>query len=212
MSLLLLAWLMVGMPSRAAAQAHHDDHAPAGHAAGDHGHGIGHAPGKANPLDFQTDLAIWTAVVFVVLLMVLARFAWGPIVVGLQKREQHIADHIAAAEKANEDAKLMLAQYEKKLASSADEVRAIIDEARRDAEHTQQEILAKARADAQMERDRAVRDIETAKDQALRELGERTANLAVDLAGKIVGARLSSNDHQRLIDEALSRFPSPSKN
>ncbi len=92
-------------------------------------------------------------------------------------------------------------------------MRAIIDEARRDAEHTQQEILAKARADAQAERDRSLREIETAKDQALKELGERTADLAVDLAGKIVGARLNAGDHQRLIEEALSRFPaSPSKN
>jgi F-type H+-transporting ATPase subunit b len=165
-------------------------------------------------LEFQTDLAIWTAVVFAVLLLVLWKFAWGPIVAGLEKREQRIAEHIAAAEKAHEDAKLMLAQYEKKLAASADEVRAIIEEARRDAEHTQQEILAKARADAQTERDRALREIETAKDQALKELGERTADLAVELAGKIVGARLNAGDHQRLIEEALTRFPSskPSPN
>jgi F-type H+-transporting ATPase subunit b len=211
---LMLALLVALGTCRAFAQAP-DEHAPGEHAAhGDaHGHEIGHSDKKANPLEFQTDLAIWTAVVFVVLLLVLSKFAWGPIVAGLEKREARIAEHIAAAEKANADAKLMLAEYERKLASSADEVRAIIDEARRDAEHTQQEILAKARADAQAERDRSLREIETAKDQALKELGERTADLAVDLAGKIVGARLNAGDHQRLIEEALNRFPaSPSKN
>jgi F-type H+-transporting ATPase subunit b len=186
-----------------------DEHA--GHDA--HGSHIGEPHGKASPEEFKTDLAIWSFVVFLLLLAILWKFAWGPIVAGLDKREERVAEHIAAAEKANADAKLMLADYERKLASSADEVRAIIDEARRDAEHTQQEILAKARADAQAERDRSLREIETAKDQALKELGERSADLAVDLAGKIVGARLSTGDHQRLIEEALSRFPaSPSKN
>ena len=184
----------------------------AGHAHNEAEH-IGHPSGKPDPLEFQKDLAIWTAVIFGVLLLVLRKFAWGPIVEGLEKREQRIAENIAAAEKANADAKQMLVDYERKLAASADEVRAILDEARRDAEHTQQEILAKARADAQAERDRALREIETAKDGALKELGERTANLAVDLAGKIVGARLNTGDHQRLIEEALNRFPaSPSKN
>jgi F-type H+-transporting ATPase subunit b len=189
------------------------DHTRAAADHGEHEH-IGAAGANTQAEEFKEDLAIWTFVVFLLLLGILWRFAWGPILAGLEKREHRIAEHIAAAEKAHEDARLMLAQYEKKLASSADEVRAIIDEARRDAEHTQQEILAKARADAQTERDRAIREIETAKDQALKELGERTANLAVDLAGKIVGARLNASDHQRLINEALTRFPksSPSTN
>jgi F-type H+-transporting ATPase subunit b len=199
--------------AREAAPAHTaEEHAAeAGHGHGEH---IGAKGVNMSPEEFKQDLAIWTFVVFLLLLAILWRFAWGPILAGLEKREHRIAEHIAAAEKSHEDAKLLLAQYEKKLASSADEVRAIIDEARRDAEHTQQEILAKARADAQTERDRALREIETAKDQALKELGERTANLAVDLAGKIVGARLNTGDHKRLIEEALTRFPNsnPSAN
>ncbi len=194
-----------------AAAEHHDAVHDAAH--GGHAAHIGEPHGKQSPEEFKTDLAIWSFVVFLLLLAVLWRFAWGPIVTGLEKREHNIAGQIAAAAKAHEDAKLMLAQYERKLAASADEVRAIMDEARRDAEHTQQEILAKARADAQAERDRTLREIETAKDGALKELGERTANLAVELAGKIVGARLNSGDHQRLIEDALTRFPTtPSKN
>ena len=184
-------------------------HAPEGHG-GAHGHEehIGAKGANMQPEEFKQDLAIFTFIVFLLLLAILGKFAWTPIMAGLEKREQRIADHAASAERAHEDAKTLLAQYEKKLASSADEVRAIIDEARRDAEHTQQEILAKARADAQSERDRALREIETAKDQALKELGERTANLAVDLAGKIVRAQLNTNDHRRLIEDALARFPS----
>jgi F-type H+-transporting ATPase subunit b len=209
---LALAWIVLDSPSHAWQE---EAHPPA--VAGEHdarAHHIGEPRDKVSPEDFKTDLAIWSFVVFLLLLAILWKFAWGPIMAGLDKREERIAEHIAAAERSHEDAKRMLADYERKLASSADEVRAIIDEARRDAEHTQQEILAKARADAQAERDRALREIETAKDQALKELGERTADLAVELAGKIVGARLNSGDHQRLIEEALNRFPSskPSPN
>jgi F-type H+-transporting ATPase subunit b len=190
------------------------NHAADDHAAHDHAAHIGHEGVSSAPEEFKRDLAIYTFVVFLLLLAILWRFAWGPIIDGLEKREHGIAENIAAAERSHEQAKLMLAEYERKLAASADEVRAIIDEARRDAEHTQQEILAKARADAQAERDRSLREIETARDQALKELGERSANLAVDLAGKIVRAQLNPADHTRLIEEAMARFPNgtPSKN
>ena len=180
------------------------DHAGGDHA-GDHA-GDGHAA-AINPLAFDPDLALFTLLIFLLLLAVLWKFAWGPIAAGLDKREQGIADQIAAAQAANEQAKLLLGQYEQKLAAAAGEVRAILDEARRDAEHTQQEILAKARADARLERDRAIREIEIATDSALKELAERSTNMAVDLAGRIVQAQLKPADHTRLIDEAMAKFP-----
>ena len=188
---------------------HTDEHADHAHEAH-----IGAPETVAGPDEIKGDLAVWTFVVFLLLLGILWRFAWGPIVAGLEKREHRIAENIAAAERSNAEAKRLLGDYERKLAASQDEVRAIIDEARRDAEHTQQEILAKARLDAQAERDRSLREIETARDQALKDLGERSANLAVDLAGKIVRAQLNPADHTRLIEEAMARFPqgAPSKN
>ena len=181
-------------------------------------HGEGHAlhigeEGVSNdPSEFKSDLAIFTFIVFLLLLGILFKFAWGPISVGLEKREHHIAEQIAAAERANAEAKEMLAQYERKLASAQDEVRAIIEEARRDAAHTQQEMLAQARADAAAEMDRAKREVETAKDQALRELAETSANLAIELAGKIIRTQLDPTQHAQLVTEALSQFHTPSQN
>lgn len=170
--------------------------------------GVGEQGVSASPVEFKSDLAIYTFIVFLLLLAILWKFAWGPISEGLEKREHHIAGQIAAAERANAEAKQMLAQYERKLASAQDEVRAIIEEARRDATHTQQEILAQARADAAAEMDRAKREVETAKDQALRQLAETSANLAVELAGKVIRTQLDPNQHAQLVTEALSRFPS----
>ncbi len=168
----------------------------------------------ANPAAFRTDLAIYTFLVFLLLFAVLWRFAWGPIVAGLAKREQGIADNIAEARRCRDEAKLMLQQYETKLAEAQNEVREILDEARRDAEHTQQEILAAARVEADRERNRSLAEIDTATAQALKQLAEKSTNLAVELAGKIVQAQLNRDDHNRLISDAVTKFvdADPSQN
>jgi F-type H+-transporting ATPase subunit b len=166
------------------------------------------------PQEFKTDLAIWTFVVFLVLLAVLTKFAWGPIVRGLQKREQGIADNIAAAQRSYDEARQVLAEYEQKLANAANEVRLMLEEARRDAEKAGQEIIAEAKRSARAEQDRGVREVRTAMDQALKELSERSTNLAVELAGKIVQAQLKPADHARLVQETMAKFAvnGPSQN
>jgi F-type H+-transporting ATPase subunit b len=185
----------------------HKPDAEAGHGHAGHGAHIGAEGVDTDPAEFKRDLAIYTFLVFLILLAVLRKFAWGPIAAGLDRREKTITDHIAAAEQSEADARQLLAEYEAKLAGTHDEVRAIIEEARRDAEHTHQEILAKARADAQSEMARAKREIDTAKDQALISLAESAANHAVDLAGKVLHQRLNPAEHTKLIEEALANFP-----
>jgi F-type H+-transporting ATPase subunit b len=213
LGLALMAWYGLGALALAAAD---DPAAPAAHAEAEHpaaGHGhdhIGHAnagPQLEDPSEVKSDLAIFTFVVFFLLLGILWKFAWGPISAGLDKREQSIAHHIAATHRAHEDAKQLLAEHEKRLAGTAGEVRAILEDARRDAEQTKQDILAEAKSGAQAERARAVQDIQIATDQALKSLAERSADLAVELAGKIVGSKLQAGDHARLIQEAVGRFP-----
>lgn len=204
-SSLLLAALAYGFQPSCNAAEH-------GEGGAGHGYHVGQIDVDLDPAELKGDQAIFTFIVFLLLVAVLWKFAWGPISHGLEKREHHIADQIAAAERANAEAKQMLSEYERKLASAQDEVRAIIDEARRDATVTQQEILAQARADAAAEMDRAKREVQTAKDQALRELAETSANLAVELAGKIIRTQLDANQHARLVTEALSQFHAPSPN
>ena len=198
---LLVLCLLAGSPLSSLALA-----ADAGHA--EHGEA-----GEVNtsPLDFKTDLALWTFVVFVVLLIVLTKFAWGPIAEGLEKREHSIAENIAAAERLHNDAKTLIAQYEQKLADSANEVRKIIEEARRDGEHTMQELIAKGQSEVQLPRDRSIREIDTAKSQALKELSEASVNQAVNLAGRLIHAQLNADDHRKLIDESLASFPAQGK-
>jgi F-type H+-transporting ATPase subunit b len=166
------------------------------------------------PLDWKTDLALWTLVIFVLLLLVLWKFAWGPISQGLLKREQHISNEIAEAERHRQEAHRLLAQYEAKLAASQEEVRAILDAARRDAQQAGQEILEKTKAEALAQQQRAVHEIETATAAALQEVAQRGATLAVDLAGKILRKRLDPGQDAQLIQEAMAGFAArgPSKN
>jgi F-type H+-transporting ATPase subunit b len=156
--------------------------------------------------EIQGDLAIWTAVIFLVLVAVLWKFAWGPICAGLEKREQGIADQISQAEDSNRKAQQLLDQYEQKLAASKDEVRRILDQARRDAEQLGREMLETTRQEARADQQRAIEQIDAATTNALEELAERSSTLAVELAGKILRAELKPEDHARLIDQAVSHF------
>jgi F-type H+-transporting ATPase subunit b len=161
---------------------------------------------EPNPLEWKGDLAIWTAVVFLVLLAVLWKFAWKPIADGLDKREKQIADQIAEAARTNQEARQLLADYQQKLVASRDEVRGILDQGRRDAEALGRELLDKAKGEALAERNRSLQQIEAATAGALQELAQRSASLAVELAGKIVGSRLTASNHTQLIEKAVAEF------
>lgn len=190
----------------AEAAAHDSAHAEAGHGSAEHGG----EHGDTNPLTTDVDLAVYTAVVFLLLVFILGKFAWKPIAEGLDRREQTIAEQIEAANRTHQEAKNLLAMYDKRLTGAQDEVKAMLDQARRDATQASQEMLNKATADATDIKDRAVRDIETAKGAALKELAESSGRMAVDLAGKIVRDELDAGRHQRLIQESLERFPAGS--
>ena len=182
-----------------------DDHSKDAH--GEHGDD-GHDSGiSTSPLDFKTDLAVWSFVVFCLLFLLLSKFAWGPISSALDEREKGIEENISRALRANEEAQALLAQHEKKLAAAAEEVREIMEEARRDAETTHNDIIAKANAEAEDREARAERKIETATNVALKELAELSAKMAVDLATKALRDNEGAIDQTRLIDEALAMLP-----
>jgi F-type H+-transporting ATPase subunit b len=201
-------------PPRCRAQQHEGEGvrgeaaAAAEHAAELEAHGEG-----PNPLAVDPDLAIWTGVVFLLLFFILSWFAWPQIAAAVDERERRIADNIRAAEQKHEDAKRLLTEHEAKLAAAAGEVRALLDEARRDAEHTKSSIVADARKAAEDEKVRALRDIERAKDGAIHELAIASANVAVDLAGKVIRDKLTPEQNNQLIRDALAKFSgAPSNN
>jgi|GEM_PF-671563 len=184
------------------------------HGGGDsHGHGAGHDLGHGdaglnleNPAEFRADMAIYTFVVFLLLLAILGKFAWPAITAALEERERNIEENIAAAAAKHEEARKLLAEHEARLAAASGEVRELLEEARRDAEHAKVQILNEAKQAASAERDRAIREVDRATDAAMQRLAETSANLAVDLANKVVRTNISKDQQSQLVRDALSRL------
>lgn len=185
----------------------------AGHAApaGEAGHGAS-ASSQPNILEVQAPLAIWTVVVFGVLLLILGRFAWKPLMKAMHDREEHIEQTLLATERARNEAERLHAENQKNLAHAQEQVRAMLAEARKGAEESAALIVQKAQAEAEASRERAEREIGVAKDQALGEIFGKTADLAVAVAGKVLGRTLDESDHRRLVDSAMAELPAMAGN
>jgi F-type H+-transporting ATPase subunit b len=183
---------------------------PAGAVASDEAHGAAaHAEAEPGaPMDFVGDLAIWSLVTFVVYLVVLKKAAWGPLIQGLDQREAKMKQQIADAESARVKAEAMLAEHAKKLDRVQDEVKAILSEARRDAEHTKQDIVAAANKEAEATRKRAVEDIEHARDLAMKDLFDFVSSNVIGATEHVLGRALSGDDQNRLVQEALNQIGS----
>jgi len=161
--------------------------------------------GKVSGLT-RYDLGIWTLVVFGLLFLLLSKTAWKPIMVGLQKREDTIAGYRNDAEAAKLEAEKLLAEVKAQRAKASEDVAAILAEARRDAEVFRDAEKARTGADIQAERDRLKREIESARDQALSEIWDKTVELATLVSTKAIGRSVSTDDHRRLIDESLTEL------
>ncbi|MFL6232326.1 MAG: F0F1 ATP synthase subunit B [Thermoanaerobaculia bacterium] len=146
---------------------------------------------------------IWTLLIFVLVLVVLGKYAWGPILSTLQTRESFIHEALAKAKADRDEAEARLKQYEERLAGARAEATAIVEEGRRDAEVVKRKIEAAAKVEADKMIDRARREIQIATVTATRELYDLSARLATDMAARVIGRELSAKDHERLIAEAI---------
>lgn len=158
--------------------------------------------------EWRAEKAIATLIVFGCLMAGLLTFAWKPIREGLEKREKTIADDLASAEKASQDAMAKLKEYEAKLASANAESQQILADARKDAETAGQRLITAAQEESARQRDRALAEIESAKSVALSELAQRSTDVAMSLAGRIIGREVKAADHNNMIQEMLSKLPS----
>lgn len=193
--------------------------AEAGHAGGDHAHAGGdHAhdefdnthkdatAGLSAPQEMRFDLAVATFVIFLLLTIILTKFAWGPITQGLDKREASIAAMIDQARLAQEQAEAQLRSYEGKLAAAAEEARSLVAQARIDAEATRERELAATKAENEKLLQRNKDEIEAAKNAALQQIAEKSVSTAISLASSIVRREVKPEDHDALVTDALGKF------
>jgi len=157
-------------------------------------------------LPARWDLSIYTLIVFSLLLFFLGKFAWPNIIAGLKAREEGIAKLKDDAIKALEAASVKQTELDAKLAAANDEIRKMLDEARRDAIALREAEKQAGLKEAQQERERAKREIDTAKEQALQEIYQKSVQLAALMSSKAVRRQMTASDHERLIEESLAEL------
>jgi F-type H+-transporting ATPase subunit b len=162
-----------------------------------------HGGGENNLFAGDVGNAIWTLVIFLLVVFVLGKFAWGPILNTLQTRESFIHEALAKAKQDRDEAEARLREYEARLATARAEATAITDEGRRDAEVVKRRIEADAKAEADRMIERAKREIQIAVETATKEMYQRAGILATKMATRIIGRELTPQDHERLIAEAI---------
>jgi F-type H+-transporting ATPase subunit b len=189
-----------------------DEHKTGEHgASGENEFDLSHAnagPQQGSIVEIKADTAIYSMIVFLLLLAIVTKFAWRPIMDGLNKRESSIAHMIDEAKENQAKAHQALLQYEARLAEAAEETRQMLVQARQDAEGAKEKIIAEAQAAAQRERDKSLAEIRAAKESALREMAQKSVDTAFALAGRVLHKEIRPADHSALIAESLAQFPS----
>ena len=168
--------------------------------------------GESNLFAGDIGNAVWTLVIFVLVIVVLGKFAWTPLLEALQKREDFIRDSLEVAKENRLAAEAQLKEYEEKLAKAQGEATEIIEEAKRDAETLRARLEEKARQESENMLDRARREIDIAKQSAVKELYSTSAQLATDIAGRVLQRELTAADHERLIEESIGELENLNKN
>lgn len=168
--------------------------------------------GESNLFAGDIGNAVWTLVIFVLVIVVLGKFAWTPLLEALQKREDFIRDSLEVAKEDRLAAGAQLKEYEEKLAKAQGEATEIIEEAKRNAETLRARLEDKTRQESENMLDRARREIDIAKQSAVKELYSTSAQLATDIAGRVLQRELTPADHERLIEESIGELENLNKN
>ena len=157
--------------------------------------------------DINPGLIVWTIATFLLLMAILGKFAWKPMIKALHNREQKIRDAVEQAEKARTETAELLKRNEQNMARAEEGYQRVIREGKELAEKMKEEIVAKARQQAQRElqmaKEEIQRDIEAAKQQ----LRSEVADLAVKAAERILDETLDAQKHKKIVDAFLNQLP-----
>jgi F-type H+-transporting ATPase subunit b len=169
----------------------------------------GEGAGATSPLYSPSEGAITgvaTIVIFALLVAVLGKYAWAPILTGLRAREEKIRKEIADAEELRGKAEAALRQYNEQLATAEQKARDMLAKATADAENLANQIRARGQQEAEESKERALKDIDAARDQALSDIYQQTADLATRVAEKIIRRNLNADDQRELVNQSLNEL------
>ena len=159
-----------------------------------------------NPL-VQPDpgLFIWTILTFLVLVALLARFAWRPLMEALDRRQATIVKALEDAQRAQQELQRLQRESAEMMAAARSEAEAIVSRSRSDAEALREELKQKARAEAAGIVKNAERQIQLETARAVQQIRQEAVDLSVAIASKILRRQVSKEDNEGLIEETLKQ-------
>lgn len=160
------------------------------------------------PFAINPGVSIWTLVVFLLLLGALAKWVWPMILKAVEEREKKIQLQIEAAERANQDAQRVLAEYQQKLAAARGEAEDLVAAGRQAADKVREEILARARAEHEELIARARQEIVAEREKAVADLRREAVDLSLAAASRVLERNLDTETDRRLVHEYLKSLRS----
>ena len=167
------------------------------------GHGAAEGA-PSGPLVVNGGLMIWTIVVFVLLLLVLRKFAWPVILGAVKAREAALEQQIAEAEKNRAESAALLEQHKKLLADARSQGQQMLVEAKSVAEKERAAAMERTRQEQADLLDRARRDITAEKEKAILELKREAVDLSLAAASRLIGERMTTDTDRKLVESYLS--------
>jgi F-type H+-transporting ATPase subunit b len=161
----------------------------------------------AGIMDLRPGLTIWTAITFLLLVVILSKFAWGPIVKMLDERERTIRDAIDEAKKERAEAVRALTEQKATLAGAQREAAALAQKSRQDVEVLRADLTARARKEADDLVAQARLQIQEEKAKALAELKGQVADLAIAAARRLIQSSLDEKSQRALVEEYIAKLP-----
>lgn len=158
-------------------------------------------------LEVNVGLVFWVAVVFGTVLIILWKYAWGPITDALETRENRIEESMLRAEHALEEARKIQADNEKARRQADQEAQRILRDARDEAQRLREDEMQETRERIQQMREQAQAEIEREKQSALGELRAEVTDLAIEAAERVLGEALDGSRHRRLVDDFIDQLP-----
>lgn len=156
-------------------------------------------------LKVEPGLLLWTIITFAVLVLILWKAAWKPVVEALDARAEKVRSDIENADRSRQEAEKLLAQHRELMNNAKTEAANIIADGRAEAEKMKNDIVTKASTEAKDMSDRARKEIELAKDKALAEIKSEIVVLSTDIAAKIINKNLKPEDQKALVEETLNK-------
>jgi F-type H+-transporting ATPase subunit b len=168
----------------------------------------GGGEGGGGLYDINTGLSVWTLIVFGILVFILGKYAWGPILGAVEAREKGIQSALDEAASRNEEAARLLAEHKEQLADARRQANELIAEGKVAGETVRKEIEEKARAEAQTMVERARAEIERERDAAIAELRKESVDLALAAATRLMQENLNQDKDRAIVERYLTELGS----